>query len=49
MNSPGSWAKEANTGLTDPDQVPQPPADPITQLGDLWLHGQPPPALRRFN
>lgn len=26
-------------GLTDPDDVPDPPADPITRLGDLWLCG----------
>lgn len=27
-------------GLTDPDDVPEPPADPITQPGDLWLLGK---------
>lgn len=26
-------------GLTDPDDVPQPPDEPITQAGDLWLLG----------
>ena len=26
-------------GLTDPDDVPEPPDDPITQAGDLWLLG----------
>jgi len=26
-------------GLTDPDDVPEPPADPITQPGDLWHLG----------
>ena len=26
-------------GLTDPDDVPEPPDDPITQPGDLWLLG----------
>jgi len=26
-------------GLTDPDDVPEPPADPITQPGGLWLLG----------
>ncbi|MDD3587867.1 MAG: ParB N-terminal domain-containing protein [Thermoguttaceae bacterium] len=26
-------------GLTDPDAVPEPPDDPITQKGDLWILG----------
>ena len=26
-------------GLTDPDEVPEPPDEPITQPGDLWLLG----------
>ena len=26
-------------GLTDPDAVPEPPDDPITQPGDLWILG----------
>ena len=26
-------------GLTDEDEVPEPPADPITKPGDLWLLG----------
>lgn len=30
---------EPEEGLTDPDEVPEPPADPITQSGDLWLLG----------
>lgn len=30
---------EPEEGLTDPDEVPEPPADPITQLGDLWILG----------
>ncbi len=28
-------------GLTDPDSVPEPPDDPITQRGDIWLLGDP--------
>jgi len=28
-----------NAGLTDPDAVPDPPDDPITQPGDLWILG----------
>jgi DNA modification methylase len=27
-------------GLTDPDEVPEPPAEPLTQSGDLWLLGE---------
>ena len=27
-------------GLTDPDEIPEPPEDPITQRGDLWLLGE---------
>jgi DNA modification methylase len=26
-------------GLTDPDSVPEPPDDPVTQPGDLWILG----------
>jgi DNA modification methylase len=26
-------------GLTDPDSIPEPPDDPITQPGDLWILG----------
>ena len=28
------------TGLTDPDDVPEPPAKAITQPGDLWILGE---------
>ena len=28
-----------NEGLTDPDEVPEPPDEPITQPGDLWILG----------
>ena len=31
---------DAVAGLTDPDDVPEPPAEPITRLGDLWLLGK---------
>jgi DNA modification methylase len=27
-------------GLTDPDEVPEPPDDPVTRPGDLWLLGE---------
>lgn len=30
---------ELQDGLTDPDDVPQPPDIPVTQLGDLWILG----------
>jgi DNA modification methylase len=26
-------------GQTDPDEVPEPPVDPITKLGDIWILG----------
>ena len=26
-------------GLTDPDSVPEPPDDPVTQKGDIWILG----------
>ena len=28
-----------NEGLTDPDDVPEPPDEAVTQLGDLWILG----------
>ena len=31
---------ETTDGLTDPDDVPEPPADPISQLGDVWILGK---------
>lgn len=31
---------EENAGLTDPDAIPEPPDEPITQPGDLWLLGK---------
>ena len=27
-------------GLTDPDDVPEPPARPVSRLGDLWIMGR---------
>jgi len=32
-------APQGNDGLVDPDEVPAPPDDPITQSGDLWILG----------
>ena len=35
------WTPEEEVeGLTDPDEVPEVPADPVTQLGDLWILGE---------
>ena len=31
---------QSNDGLTDPDDVPAPPDEPITKPGDLWLLGK---------
>ena len=28
---------DPNAGLTDPDEVPEPPAVPVTVLGDVWV------------
>jgi DNA modification methylase len=30
---------EVTDGLTDPDEVPEPPVDPVSVLGDVWLLG----------
>jgi ParB-like chromosome segregation protein Spo0J len=30
---------DGTPGLTDPDEVPEPPDAPVTQPGDLWLLG----------
>jgi len=32
-------AAPIQTGEVDPDQIPEPPDDPITQKGDLWILG----------
>lgn len=29
-----------NGGLTDPDSIPEPPDEPITKRGDLWILGE---------
>jgi len=31
---------EVNEGLTDPDEVPEPPPEPITKPGDVWIMGK---------
>lgn len=32
-------APEGSEGLTDPDETPEPPAEPVSVLGDVWLLG----------
>ena len=32
-------APEPTQGLTDPDETPEPPAEPVSVLGDVWLLG----------
>jgi DNA modification methylase len=31
---------ETTEGETDPDEVPEPPADPVSVLGDVWVMGK---------
>jgi DNA modification methylase len=31
---------DPNAGLTDPDEVPEPPAIPVSVLGDVWIMGK---------
>jgi DNA modification methylase len=31
---------EEVTGNTDPDEVPEPPVDPVTVIGDVWVMGK---------
>jgi DNA modification methylase len=33
-------ADKGTEGLTDPDDAPEPPAEPVTRLGDVWVCGQ---------
>jgi site-specific DNA-methyltransferase (adenine-specific) len=33
-------ADKGTDGLTDPDDAPEPPAEPVTRLGDVWVCGQ---------
>jgi DNA modification methylase len=34
-----AFLAEPTQGITDPDEVPEPPEEPISKLGDLWLLG----------
>jgi DNA modification methylase len=36
---PGILA-ESGAGLTDPDDVPEPPVEPVSKPGDIWLLGE---------
>jgi len=33
-------ADKGTEGLTDPDDTPEPPVEPVTRLGDIWLCGE---------
>ena len=33
-------ADEGTKGLTDPDDTPEPPIEPVTRLGDVWVCGE---------
>lgn len=33
-------ADKGTEGLTDPDAAPEPPVEPVTRLGDVWICGQ---------
>jgi len=35
----GDLLADPTDGLTDPDAVPEPPAEPVTVLGDVWVMG----------
>jgi len=35
----GSLLAERSEGLTDPDEAPPRPDDPVSQLGDVWCLG----------
>jgi DNA modification methylase len=36
----GEVLHSGTEGLTDPDEVPEPPAQPISRRGDVWLMGE---------
>lgn len=36
----GDIMAETTEGETDPDEVPEPPVDPVTVLGDVWVMGK---------
>jgi DNA modification methylase len=36
----GDLMAETTEGETDPDEVPEPPVDPVTVMGDVWVMGK---------
>lgn len=36
----GVYLYADSSGLTDPDEIPEPPASPISQTGDIWTLGR---------
>jgi DNA modification methylase len=36
----GKLMLDPSAGLTDPDDIPEPPAEPVSVLGDVWLLGR---------
>jgi DNA modification methylase len=36
----GELLADRSLGLTDPDEAPEPPAEPVSVLGDVWLLGR---------
>jgi len=40
LDLPVDFGAETNEGLTDPDEVPEVPVNPITVLGDVWVLGK---------
>ena len=39
MPTASPWGS-GTAGLTDPDEIPEPPKEPMTKRGDLWLLGE---------
>jgi DNA modification methylase len=39
MDEIGMLMADKTAGLTDPDEAPEPPAIPVSELGDVWLLG----------
>lgn len=35
-----AFTADKTEGLTDPDEVPEPPAEPVSVLGDVWVLGK---------
>src|SRR5215207_797130 len=36
----GRLSVEPNAGLTDPDEVPETPEEPVSEAGDVWILGR---------